>query len=62
MARFEFNVKIDAESSEEASQKVDGALRIMKASCTVIPANEFLKFAKKIEQSPEKIKLALKFI
>ena len=59
---IEYNVKIEAETSDEAKMKLDGALRIMKASCKIINATEFLNFAKKIEASPQKIKTALKFI
>jgi len=62
MAEYQFNVKVQADNSDEAKTLLTAALSLLKTAKTQISANEFLTFAQKLEKKPHFVKTAVKIL
>ncbi len=62
MNTFEFNVKIEAENSEQAKALLTAMFDIMKTAKAQTSANDFIKMANKIKAKPALVKQAMLFM
>jgi len=62
MTTFEFKVKIDADSNEEAKAILQAMFDLMKTTRSELSTAEFIDFAKKIKAKPSLVRKAKMFI
>jgi len=62
METFEFKVKIEASSQQEAKDILQAMFDIMKTTRNELSAKDFIEFAGKIKNKPHLIKKAKLFI
>lgn len=62
MTTFEFKVKIDAASNEEAKAVLQAMFDLMKTTRSELSTADFIDFAKKIKAKPSLVRKAKMFI
>jgi acyl-CoA reductase-like NAD-dependent aldehyde dehydrogenase len=62
MNAFEFKVKIEASSQEEAKEILQAMFDLMKTTRQELSTRDFIDFAKKIKSKPGLVKKAKMFI
>ena len=62
MTQFEFKVKIEAISNEEAKQVLQAMFDVMKTTRSTLSTKDFIDFARKIKGNPSLVKKAQFFI
>jgi len=62
MTTFEFKVKIDADSNEEAKAILQAMFDLMKTTRSELSTEDFIDFAKKIKAKPSLVRKAKMFI
>jgi hypothetical protein len=62
MTTFEFKVKIDADSNEEAKAILQAMFDLMKTTRSELSTADFIDFAKKIKAKPSLVRKAKMFI
>jgi hypothetical protein len=62
MTTFEFKVKIDADSNEEAKAILQAMFDLMKTTRNELSTEDFIDFAKKIKAKPSLVRKAKMFI
>lgn len=62
MTAFEFKVKIDAESNEEARKVLTAMFDIMKTIRSETSTKEFIEFGLKLKDKPSLVRKAKMFI
>jgi hypothetical protein len=62
MTMFEFKVKIDADSNEEAKAILQAMFDLMKTTRSELSTADFIDFAKKIKAKPSLVRKAKMFI
>lgn len=62
MTTFEFKVKIDAASNEEARAILQAMFDLMKTVRSELSTDDFIDFARKIKAKPSLVKKAKMFI
>ena len=61
MNAFEFKVKIEAESNEEAKEILQAMFDLMKTTRNELCTKDFIDFAKKVKAKPGLVKKAKMF-
>jgi len=62
MTTFDFKVKIDADSNEEAKAILQAMFDLMKTTRSELSTADFIDFAKKIKAKPSLVRKAKMFI
>ncbi|MBI4946373.1 MAG: hypothetical protein HY840_08230 [Bacteroidetes bacterium] len=62
MNSFEFKVKIEANSNEEAKEVLQAMFDLMKTTRQELSTKDFIDFAKKIKNKPSLVRKAKMFI
>jgi hypothetical protein len=62
MTTFEFKVKIDAESNDEAKAILQAMFDLMKTTRSELSTADFIDFAKKIKAKPSLVRKAKMFM
>ena len=62
MTSFEYKVKIEAKSPEEAKEILQAMFDLMKTTRQELSTRDFIDFAKKIKGKPSLVKKAKMFI
>ena len=62
MTSFEFKVKIEAESNDEARAILQAMFDLMKTTRSELSTADFIDFAKKIKAKPSLVRKAKMFI
>jgi len=62
MTTFEFKVKIDADSNEEAKAILQAMFDLMKTTRSELSTADFIDYAKKIKAKPSLVRKAKMFI
>lgn len=62
MTTFEYKVKIEAQSPEEAKEILQAMFDLMKTTRQELSTRDFIEFARKIKKKPSLVKKAKMFI
>lgn len=62
MTTFEYKVKIEAQSQEEAKEILQAMFDLMKTTRQELSTRDFIDFARKIKEKPGLVKKAKMFI
>lgn len=62
MTTFEYKVKIEAQSQEEAKEILQAMFDLMKTTRQELSTRDFVDFARKIKEKPGLVKKAKMFI
>jgi hypothetical protein len=62
MTTFEYKVKIEAQSPEEAKEILQAMFDLMKTTRQELSTRDFIEFASKIKKKPSLVKKAKMFI
>ncbi len=62
MKTFEFKVKIEAQSADEAKEILQAMFDLMKTTREELSTKDFIEFSKKIKEKPSLVRRAKMFI